>query len=315
MDLLLYLIAFCVVKFLQALPLMWVARIGRAIGALVYRLDGRHRRVAHRNLGQCFSGEKTPAEIEALARENFRRIGENFACAVKTASMSLEELKPHFEVAGVKEMELQDKGKTTASHIVAIGHFGNFEMFARAACLVPGLQPATTYRGLKGPLLDGLLQSLREKNGCLFFERRRDGAALRAALTQQPLLLGLLADQHSGERGLRIPFFGRDCGTTKAPAVFALRYHLPLYTAICFRTSMGHWRIEVGKRIPITEKGEPRSPEAIMLDVNRAFEIAVRRDPANWFWVHNRWKPSGRRAAGSQAAVATGGSLDTVDPV
>jgi KDO2-lipid IV(A) lauroyltransferase len=29
-----------------------------------------------------------------------------------------------------------------------------------------------------------------------------------------------------------------------------------------------------------------------MLDVNRAFEAAVRRDPANWFWVHNRWKPA-----------------------
>ncbi len=29
-----------------------------------------------------------------------------------------------------------------------------------------------------------------------------------------------------------------------------------------------------------------------MLDVNRAFEEAVRRDPANWFWVHKRWKPA-----------------------
>jgi lauroyl/myristoyl acyltransferase len=27
-----------------------------------------------------------------------------------------------------------------------------------------------------------------------------------------------------------------------------------------------------------------------MRDVNSAFEKAVRRDPANWFWVHNRWK-------------------------
>jgi lauroyl/myristoyl acyltransferase len=27
-----------------------------------------------------------------------------------------------------------------------------------------------------------------------------------------------------------------------------------------------------------------------MRDINRAFELAVRRDPANWFWVHNRWK-------------------------
>jgi len=41
-----------------------------------------------------------------------------------------------------------------------------------------------------------------------------------------------------------------------------------------------------------------------MREVNRAFEQAVRRDPANWFWVHNRWKfpptdgPRPERAAG-----------------
>jgi KDO2-lipid IV(A) lauroyltransferase len=27
-----------------------------------------------------------------------------------------------------------------------------------------------------------------------------------------------------------------------------------------------------------------------MREVNRSFEKAVRRDPANWFWVHRRWK-------------------------
>ena len=39
--------------------------------------------------------------------------------------------------------------------------------------------------------------------------------------------------------------------------------------------------------------GEPRSVADIMRDVNRAFEAAVARDPANWFWVHNRWKLRG----------------------
>jgi KDO2-lipid IV(A) lauroyltransferase len=37
--------------------------------------------------------------------------------------------------------------------------------------------------------------------------------------------------------------------------------------------------------------------EAIMTDVNREFERAVRRDPANWFWVHDRWKKRGIRNA------------------
>ena len=165
--------------------------------------------------------------------------------------------------------------------------------------MLEGYQGATTYRALRTPRLNGLLLSLRERNGCLFFERRMEGAALRAALNDKQLILGLLSDQHSGAHGVRIPFLGRECSTTKAPAVFALRYHLPLHPAICYRTQLGHWRIEVGDAIATHLDGEPRSVADIMCDVNRAFEEAVRRDPANWFWVHNRWKPA------RQPAVAT----------
>ncbi len=43
------------------------------------------------------------------------------------------------------------------------------------------------------------------------------------------------------------------------------------------------------------ENGVARPIEAIMRDVNAQFEAAVRRDPANWFWVHNRWKLSSVR--------------------
>ena len=64
-----------------------------------------------------------------------------------------------------------------------------------------------------------------------------------------------------------------------------------MHTAICYRTGLAKWRIEVGDEIPTRENGVPVPLEEIMRDVNRAFEVAVRRDPANWFWVHRRWKP------------------------
>jgi len=163
-------------------------------------------------------------------------------------------------------------------------------LFASSVKIAPAYHGATTYRALRGEALNRLLLELRETTGCLFFERRTEGGALRAALRSQLLLLGLLSDQHSGDHGVRIPFFGHDATTTKSPAVFALRFNLPLHTAICFRERIGHWRIEVGDEIPTHENGLPRNVEAIMLDVSRAFEAAVRRDPANWFWVHNRWK-------------------------
>src|SRR5689334_15613648 len=125
MDRLLYLFASAFVKCLQALPLRWVARIGRAGGTLAYYLDARHRKVAIRNLTMCFGAEKPPEEIRALAKENIKRLGENYCSAVKTAAMTWEELKPHLEFVGLKTLYPQPFPKYPPGRVVAIGHFGN----------------------------------------------------------------------------------------------------------------------------------------------------------------------------------------------
>ncbi|HVU07002.1 MAG TPA: hypothetical protein VHG89_00495 [Verrucomicrobiae bacterium] len=283
MDTLIYWLARALIAFLQALPLNWVAHLGRAGGAMAFWIDARHRNVALENLRLCFP-EKSPEEIRALAKEHYRRIGENYCCAIKTAAMNFEQLRQHVEF--VKPELLSP----TRRLVIAIGHFGNFELYARFGDVAPGYQCATTYRALNQPALNELMQSLREKSGALFFERRADGPLLRMAMNRPNIALGLLADQHAGKNGLQIPFFGHDCSTTPAPAVFALRYDCELFTAFCFRVAPAKWRLELGEKIPTHENGKPRPTTEIMRDVNRSFEAAVRRDPANWFWVHRRWK-------------------------
>ncbi len=298
MEALLYALARAVLTLIRSLPLDTVARLGRAGGALAYLLDARHRRVAHRNLQACFGHDLTPSALRALVRETFRRIGENFACAAKTAHMSDAELAGRLEMTG-PELFLPappNPDQTAQGLIVAIGHFGNFELYARIPTRPGHYRRAATYRGLRQPRLDRLLREMRDRSGTVFFERRSDAAALRHALAQGHIALGLLADQHAGDRGLAVPFFGRPCSTSAAPALLALRYRYPLRTAICYRTRLAHWRIEVGPAIPLEHEGQPRTPEAIMADVNQTFEAAIRRDPANWFWVHNRWKKPGRPA-------------------
>jgi KDO2-lipid IV(A) lauroyltransferase len=286
MNTLIYCFARALVALVQALPLTWVARLGRASGALVYRLDKRHRRVALANLTLCFGNEKSSAEIRELAKENFRRIGENYASAIKTFGMSFDRLRPHIEYTGGERLQPPRRV------VNACGHFGNFELYARIGDMVPGYQSATTYRALNQPALNRLMKKMRNRSGCLFFERRTDGPLLRAAMNRPDIILGLLADHHGGDKGLRLPFLGHDCSTNPAPAIFALRYDCELYAAVCFRTGLARWRLELGDRIPTHENGRPRSIEDIMRDVLRLHEAAVRRDPANWFWVHRRWKPA-----------------------
>ncbi len=289
----LYILARAVVSLLQALPLRAVARIGRFGGGAFYLLDARHRKVATRNLTLSFP-EKPIATIHALAKENFCRIGENFCCAVKTASMPDEEIAQVMEISGMEKFYSPKPGQKLESHIFAIGHFGNFELYARGSMFAPGYRFATTYRGLRQPSLNRLLQSLREQSGCLFFERRTDADALKTAMNEGSILLGLLSDQSGGDKGLRLKLFGRDCSTGAAAAVLALRYDCPLFPSICYRTSLARWRIEVGDAIPTHFNNQPRPTADIMQDVNAAFEVAIRKDPANWFWVHNRWKSLGR---------------------
>lgn len=291
MEGLLYILARTVLSILQTLPLRLVARLGRFGGRVAYAFDGRHRRVALRNLQLCFGSEKAPAEIKALARENFRRIGENFACAARTAVMSFDELRKHVEFVGADELIHPPPGVATQSIVGAIGHFGNFELYARLGQFAPAFKCATTYRGLRQASLNRLLLSLRTQSGCEFFERRFEAQPLRAFMNQPAIMLGLLSDQHAGTHGLRLPFFGQECSTSAAPAIFALRYNCALYVGVCYRLELARWRIEAGPRIPThDENGQPRLITSIMLDVNQVFETAVRRDPANWFWVHNRWK-------------------------
>jgi lauroyl/myristoyl acyltransferase len=305
MEWLLYWLARGGIAGLQSLSLKTVARLGRAGGGLVYWLDARHRRVARRNLKRCFGGEKSPAEIGALARENFRRIGESFACAVKTAAMTLEELAPHVEFVGCGPFaERPPEGQAPRSVVAAIGHFGNFELYARFGQFAPIYQCATTYRGLRQESLNRLLQQLRERSGCVFFERRFDAPALRNFMHRPGVMLGLLSDQRAGAGGLLLPFLGHDCSTSPAPAVFALRYQCALLTGFCFRVGLARWRIEAGAEIPTHEQGKPRPTEAIMRDVNAVFEAAVRRDPANWFWVHDRWKPVKLKETAATTAAA-----------
>ncbi len=292
MERLLYFLAKAIIGFLRCLPLRAVAQIGRFFGGLAHFLDARHRRVTRDNLRRAFPEKKEP-EICAIAKENFKRIGENFCCAAKTAAMTDEEICGILEVKGKEKLPLASLSNNGRNLIFAIGHFGNFELYARCTPFLPGTRFATTYRGLKQKALNDLLQSMREKSGCLFFERRTDVDKLKEALQQGGLTLGLLADQYGGIKGLNVPLMGTESSTGVAPALFALRYHCPLYTAICYRIAPGKWHIEIGDEIPSHENGAARTTEAIMLDINRAFDAAIRRDPANWFWVHNRWKRDG----------------------
>lgn len=277
------------VRLLQAMPLRWAAQIGRCGGELVFWLDARHRRMAIANLTRCFS-QKSPAEIRALAHENFRRIGENSCGAVATATLNPEQLRKVLQVTGPGVQPRKDEPGALPNRLFCTGHFGNFELFVRMNVYLSGYQCAATFRGIRQPVLNQMIYDMRSRSGILMFERRTGAEDLKRLLAKGGALLVLIADQSTRDGGLELDFFGYPCFASRSPAIMASRYNCELYVPICYRTGLGRWVIETGEAIPTHADGRRRSCDDITRDISAAMEAAVRRDPANWFWVHNRWK-------------------------
>ena len=170
-SLLLRIIAQLAIGFVCLLPMRWAAQLGRQCGCLAYFMDGRHRRVARKNLSLCFAATKTPEEISELARENFKRIGENICCAIKSASMDEKAVSQVLDVQQSHSAN-SDTAFTARNVLLASGHFGSFEMFSRIVPHFRKYRHAATYRGIRPASLDDLLKSLRSKAGMVMYERR-----------------------------------------------------------------------------------------------------------------------------------------------
>lgn len=268
----------------------WAAHLGRRCGDFMYYVDGRHRRVALRNLTMCFWETRSPAEIVEIAQENFRRIGENICCAVKSTSLDDQALSQFLCFDRNDTIETR-RALASRNVLLASGHFGGFELFSRISPHLAQYKHAATYRAPRQQELEELLVHFRSKAGTRLFERRAGAESLKKALSQGGLLLILFSDQSDRINGLELSFLGHAAYANRAPAVMAARYNCSLFVPICYRTAHGQYRIELGEPIPtLNADGSRRACEDITREINRAYETAILRDPANWFWVHNRWK-------------------------
>ncbi len=290
MEQFLYLAARAVLAVIQALPILWVARLGRAGGIVGYWVDPRHRRMALANLTRCYSAEKSPAEIRGIARENFRRLGEVYCCAIKSAAMSDAEVRAIFSVKGGEGVRSVGGDGRLVNRVFTGGHFGNFELANRMSALIPEYRAVATYRGIRPPKLDQLVYEMRTVSGNLLFDRRSGADELKRAMAEGGKLLILACDQADRSGGIELPFMGYSAWTTRAPVILAMRYKCVIFVPICYRVGLAKWVLEIGEPLRMEENGKRRGVEVLMCEINAALEAGVRRDPANWFWVHNRWK-------------------------
>jgi len=284
MDYLAYLIYRIFSEGIALLPLPVGFTLGRILGTIAYYVAVPYRRLVLRNLGIAFEGEKSPAEIRRLAKEHFGLLGANLVSACKLATMSTEEIGARVSVENI--VALQKASRTGRGIIAVIAHLGNWELLAQ---IIPQAlsygRAGTIYQPLGNKYFDRHVNALRSRFGLVPFNRRR-GFAEPIKFLREGGLVSLLIDQHAGDGGVWTPFFGRLASTSPLAATMGIRTGAPIIAVAVYTAGCARWRIVFTE--PLVR--ETHDPDRLTAELNLELEKEIRVSPADWFWVHARWK-------------------------
>lgn len=283
MERFVYLIYRTFTRALAALPLNVAFRLGSGLGWLAYLLFLPYRRLAIRNLSLAFAGEKSKSEVKALAREHFRLLGANFLSMAKVGTFSTSQVREVVEVDNSEEFHQSAVSKQGV--VLVISHMGNWEILAQICPLLFPGKGSTIYQKLGNRYIDADIRKARARQGLTLFERK-EGFVGAIALVRDGGGVGVLVDQHAGDKGLWSPFFGRLASTTPLAATIALRTGALMIPAGLTTVGPGRWRLRFAEPIDLSS----RDPARITAEMNAQLEALIRTSPADWFWVHNRWK-------------------------
>ncbi len=282
MDRLVYWIYRTIGFAVRPCPVALVFRAGYIIGRLGYFIAGPYRRLALRNLEIAFP-EKSPAERRSLARRHFGNLVGNLLTSLKIATLPREEIRKLITVEGWEIVEQQLAAKRPM--VGLISHIGNWELLAQ---VLPMLFPppiGTIYQKLGNRYIDAEVRAARQRQGMRIFERK-EGFQGAIKTVREGNGVGVLMDQHAGDAGIWCPFFGRLASTSPLGATLALRADAVVVPIAVHTVSPGRWRVVID---PVLESAGKEMPE-LTIEINRALETQIRRQPEDWFWVHNRWK-------------------------
>jgi KDO2-lipid IV(A) lauroyltransferase len=289
LDFAVYLLVRLFVCFIQVLTLDAAWTWSRRLAWLLYRIDRRHREVAHENLRHAFGNHMNDVrrdQLVASVYEHFCRLLIEIIHVPRR--LHVQNWRRYVTLQGGRQFV--DCLLTGRPLLIVTGHFGNWEMGGYVLGLL-GFQTHAVARPLDNPYLDDFLRRFRERTGQKLLAKKGDFDQMQMILARGGVL-ATLADQDAGQRGLFVQFFGRPASTHKAIALLALEYQVPILVALARNVGRPlQYEVTVEEQIMPEEYAEkPNAVRDLTQRFTAALERGIRREPAQYFWLHRRWK-------------------------
>ena len=258
--------------------------IGRALGALMYRVAGDRRRIAARNLELCFP-DKCAAERKHLLKENFASTGIAFFEMAMSWWWSKPRLAKLAHIEGLehlKQAQLEGRGV-----ILMAFHFTTLEI--GAALLGQKHTIDGMYREHGNPLFDFIQRRGRERHNLDSLAVERDDVRGMLKLLRSGRAIWYAPDQdYCAKQSIFVPLFGIQAATVTATSKFAKLGKALVVPFTQQRLADGSGYTLVIH--PPMKDFPGESDEADCLRINQWVERAIRECPEQYLWAHRRFK-------------------------
>ena len=272
---------------LARLPWTLQRGLGRLVGRLLHSVLRDRRRVAARNIALCFP-ELDAAQQARLVYRSFAELGIGLFEFARAWWGSVEPMRRGLRVEGLEHLAAAREGGRGV--IVISGHFTTLEIAARLMCDYAPLA------GMYRPHDQGAMEWAVKRGRLRYAQHMFTREELRPALKhlKQGGLLWFAPDQDT-RRGesVFVPFFG-------LPAYSLTSTHQLARLSGASVIAFAHERREDGgytlRLSPAFEEFPSKDATADTARVMAAIESMVRQVPAQYLWIHRRFKrqPDGR---------------------
>lgn len=273
-------IAFGTLRLISLLPFSWQIKTGRQLGRLAFRLVRSRRRIASRNIRLCFP-ELTAAAHRQLVLDHFENLGISiFEMAM--AYYRPQRLHGRFAWHGLHHLEQAMPG----SVILLTAHFGSLEV-GGTALKQHGVIFDAVYREDNNPLLNALIRKGRERAGRATIEKANIKAMVRSLREDVPVWYA--PDQsYRRKQSTLLPFFDIPTMTNTATSALAKLGRASVIGFFPHRRDDGSG-YDMHIHAPLTAFPSDDADHDTQR-ITAMFEAEIRRSPAQYFWVHRKFK-------------------------
>lgn len=268
-------------KWLSYLPLSWLRGLGAALGGVLYAVVSSRRHVLITNLRVCFP-ELTEKERQTLARQSF----------VYFAQAWLDRSWLWHRSPACIASRVQLKGEvqsltTPQPTVVFAPHFVGLDVGWTALTLQLPLKFTTIFTPQSNRTVDAWVAKGRERFGDVRLLRREDGVKPIVSSLRDNALLYLLPDMNFGAKeSIFVPFYGEMAATVPSLSRFAKLGRARVVPVTTRMTEQGY-EVTVHAAWQDFPTDDVQADTALM---NRRLEDLIATMPAQYFWVHQRFK-------------------------